>query len=145
MPRLVSNFSHNLFYTSEVSSIIRGHHLYMSVWSSTVGETLSTRPDNREEAKVYDKFAIVVYKGDLLVGDVPIEISSFFYHFLNNNEQNTLTVIVTEKRMKRLILLCSETVFFKQKTENLLNHWKLSLQRGKIYFQLWLLSSGKKE
>ena len=112
MPRLVSCFSHNLFYTSEVSSIIRGHHLYMSVWSSTVGETLSTRPDNREEAKDYDKFAIVVYKGDLLAGHEPIEISSLFYH-LNNNEQNTLTVIVTEKRIERLILLCSETILQK--------------------------------
>ena len=62
MPRLVGCFSHNLFYTSEVSSIIRGHHLYMSVWSSTVGQTLSTRPDNREEAKDSDKFAIVYIK-----------------------------------------------------------------------------------
>ena len=44
--------------------------MYMSVWSSTVGETLNTKPDNREESKDYDKFAIGVYKGDLLVGHI---------------------------------------------------------------------------
>lgn len=60
----------HIYYTAEVSSIIRGHHVYTSVWSSTVGETLNTKPDNREESKDYDKFAIGVYKEDLLVGHI---------------------------------------------------------------------------
>ena len=60
----------HIYNTTEVSSIIRGHHVYMSVWSSTVGETLNTKPDNREESKDYDKFAIGEYKGDLLVGHI---------------------------------------------------------------------------
>ena len=60
----------------------------MSVWSSAVGETLNTKPDNRDEVKDYNKFAIGVFK-DLLVGHVPIKISSLRYHFLNNNEHNT--------------------------------------------------------
>ena len=69
----------------------------ISVWSSTVGEVLDTKQGNREEAKDYNKFAIGVYKGDLLVGHVPIEISSLCYHFLHNNKQNMLTTIVTGK------------------------------------------------
>ena len=58
----------------------------MSLWSSIAGKKLNTKPDNREEAKDYDKVAIGVYRGDLLVAHVPIEISSLCYHFLNNNE-----------------------------------------------------------
>lgn len=34
----------------------------MSVWSSAVGETLNTKPDNRDKVKDFDKFAIGVCK-----------------------------------------------------------------------------------
>ena len=34
----------------------------MSVRSSAVGETLNTKPDNRDKVKDFDKFAIGVYK-----------------------------------------------------------------------------------
>ena len=74
MARSVGYFSHNLCYTTEVLGIIWSHYGYMSIWSSTVGETLNTKQDNREEAKDYNKFAIDVYEWDLLVGHVPIEI-----------------------------------------------------------------------
>ena len=79
----VGYFSYNLCYTTEVSNIIRNYHVYMSVWSATVAETLNTKPDNTEKAKDYDKFANGIYKGDLLVGHVLTEISSLFYHSLN--------------------------------------------------------------
>ena len=102
---------------------LKSLRIYMSVWSSTVGETLNTKQDNREEAKDYNKFAIDVYKWDLLLDHVPTEISSLCYHFLNNNEQNTLTTIVTGKWNQEVGLAVPAKLFFqkKKKTENLLN------------------------
>lgn len=36
--------------------------MFMSVWSSTVGEIINTKFDNTKEAKDYNKFSIGVYK-----------------------------------------------------------------------------------
>ena len=69
----------------ELKSVLRGRHFYQLVWTSTVGEKLFTAPDKREEALSYDEFVIGVHKDEkcnLLVGHLPIEISSFSYHFL---------------------------------------------------------------
>ena len=62
MARSVGYFSHDLCYTTEVSSIIRGHHVYMSVWNSTIGETLNTKPDNRERPKITTNLPLVCLK-----------------------------------------------------------------------------------
>ena len=61
MARSASYLSHNLCYTTELSSIIRRHRVYMSLWSATIGEILTAKPDNRKEATEYDKLAIGVY------------------------------------------------------------------------------------
>ena len=74
-----------LCYKTTLKSVVCGHHVYQSVWISTVGENLFTAPDKREEALIYDEFAIGVYKEEkcsLLVGHLPIKISSLSYHFL---------------------------------------------------------------
>ena len=42
--------------------------MYMSVWSSAVGETLNTKPDNRDKVKDFDIFAIGVYKRFIACG-----------------------------------------------------------------------------
>ena len=49
-----------LCYKTELKSVVRGHHVYQSVWTSTVFENLFTAPDEREEALSYDGFAINV-------------------------------------------------------------------------------------
>ena len=49
---------------TELKSVVRGHHVYQSVWTFTVGENLSTTPDKREEALSYDEFAVGVYKDE---------------------------------------------------------------------------------
>ena len=51
-----------LCYKTELKSVVRGHDVYQSVWTSTVGENLFTALDKREEALSYDEFAIGVYK-----------------------------------------------------------------------------------
>ena len=127
--------SQNVSYTTKVSSIIRGHHVYATMYmSSTVGETLNTKPDNKEEAKDYDKFAIGVYKGDLLMVNAPIEISSLSYHFLNNNEQNTLTAIANEKRNREFGLVVPAKLFFQTKDRKSAETLKTELAKRKNLF-----------
>ena len=73
-------FSFRVCHKTELASVIRGHHVYMSVWSAAVGKKLFAASGPREEAREYDKFAVGLYKEEndqkLLVGHVPIEISS---------------------------------------------------------------------
>ena len=50
-------------FASEVqfTSVIRGHHIYKSVWTPTLGEKLNCREDDRKEAKQRDEYAIGTY------------------------------------------------------------------------------------
>ena len=43
-------FDFVLCYKMELKRVVRGHHVYQSVWTCTVGENLFTAPDKREEA-----------------------------------------------------------------------------------------------
>ena len=94
-----SNFV--LCYKTELKSMVRGHHICQLVWTSTVGENLFFAPDKKEEALSYNEFAIGVYKDEncsLLVGHLPIEISSLSYHFLKKSSENKITVKIKGKR-----------------------------------------------
>ena len=74
-----------LCYKTKLKSVMRGHHVYQSVWTFTVGKNLFTAPGKKGEDLSYDEFAIGAYKDEkcrLLVGHLPIEISSLSYHFL---------------------------------------------------------------
>ena len=67
----------------EFSSVMRGHHVYKSVWSPTVGDTLTCSKDERKKAKEHDEYVIGTYleADNKLVGHVPMELSSLFTHF----------------------------------------------------------------
>ena len=45
----------------EFASVIRGHHVYKSVWTLTLGETFRCRKDERKEAKDHDEYAVGTY------------------------------------------------------------------------------------
>ena len=97
-------------HKTESASVIRGHHVYMSVWGTAVGEKLFAAPDPSEEAsREYDKFAVGLYKEDndqkLLVGHVPIEISSLCYHFLKKSKTNNLNAVITGKGQREVGLI----------------------------------------
>ena len=109
MARVNGYFSFRVCHKTELASVIRGHHVYMSVWSAAVGEKLFAAPDPREEAREYDKFAVGLYKEEndqnLLVSHVPIEISSLCYHFLKKSKTNNLNAVVTGKRQREVGLV----------------------------------------
>ena len=90
MARVEGHSDFILYYKTELKSLVRGHHVYQSVWISTVGENLFTARNNREKALSYDEFAIGVYKEEkcsLLVEHLPIEISSLSNHFLKTSSE----------------------------------------------------------
>lgn len=47
-----ADFSH-VSFTFEYKSVIRGHHVYTSIWTPVVGETLSLTLDNANEHDIY--------------------------------------------------------------------------------------------
>ena len=49
-------------------SSIRGYHVYKSIWSPEIGETLSTK---KEDNTPHDKFTVAVVKSKLRVGQYP--------------------------------------------------------------------------
>ena len=42
--------------------IIREHHVYKSIWTSSIGQILLAQPDERKEALDYDKYAVGIFK-----------------------------------------------------------------------------------
>ena len=56
MSRIIPAKPFLLCYMTEVTSVIRGHHVYKEVWDATIGEMLEAASDKREEAREYDKY-----------------------------------------------------------------------------------------
>ena len=75
-----------LQHDKDFESVVRGHHIYTTVWKPEVGERLFCKKDDRKEASLYDENAIGVYK-QLEVDQKPefILVGQFTYgtFFLN--------------------------------------------------------------
>ena len=84
----------------------------MEVWRATKGEVLEAAPDIRNEAKDYDEYDVGVYKEKLLVGHIPIEISSLCFHFLNQNVGNKIKAVITGKRHREIGLVVPAKLVF---------------------------------
>ena len=69
-------------FTYQVESVIRGHHIYKTVWTPFIGETLSLRIEDGNEQ---DSFAVAVIKNDNIVGHAPRQFSRVFYFFLSHD------------------------------------------------------------
>ena len=48
MVRTEEHFQFSVCHKTELASVLRGHHVYMSCWSTTIGERLFASPDTRE-------------------------------------------------------------------------------------------------
>lgn len=51
-----------MYFKVDSDTIIRGHHVYKSVWMPVADEILECEQDTHTEAKEYDENAIDVYK-----------------------------------------------------------------------------------
>ena len=85
-----------MFYNVDFETVIRGHHIYKSVWKPYDGEMLNCIKDKRGEAMEYDKNAIGAYRTPseseqkMLVAHVHIELSSVMNNFLKANDSNKI-------------------------------------------------------
>ena len=114
------------------------HHVYQSVWTSTVGENLFTASDKWEEALSYDEFAIDVYKDEkssLLVGHLTIEISRLSYHFLKKSSENKIIVKITGKRKREIGLAVPANFVYITKDKNCSIILEAELEKRKTLFQ----------
>lgn len=82
-------------FTFDYDSVIRGHHIYKSIWTPVVGETLSLTLDSGNE---HDIYAVGLVKDDhgAIVGHAPREVSKIFHFFLRHD--GTITANVTGHR-----------------------------------------------
>ena len=97
----------NFVFEVQFTSVIRGHHIYKSVWTPTLGEKLNCREDDRKEAKQHDEYAIgtylEAYTGSELVGHVPMELSYLIYTFLRayDGQEGWRTDLLCQEHSKR--------------------------------------------
>ena len=104
----------------EFQSCIRGFHVYKSIWTPFIGETLSC---SRETSNLHDPFAVKVLKTDEIVGHLPKKISSTCNIFLRKG--GTITCRVNETRSYSRDLTQGRLITAKNKRKN----WK-HLQKG---------------
>ena len=105
MSRSVAGKQFTVCYKTEVTSIVLGHHVYKEVWDATIGKNARGCFGYREEAKEYDKYAVGLYKRDLFVGHIPIEISSLCFHFISQDPGNKIKALITGKRQREIGLI----------------------------------------
>lgn len=103
-----------MYFKVEFDTIIRGSHVYKSVWTPVVDEILECEKDTRAEAEEQDENAIGAYKpptgtkqpnSKTLAGHVPIELSRLLNNFLGANPDNKLFAKVTGKRKREIGLV----------------------------------------
>ena len=59
-----------------VESVIRGHHVFKSIWTPFIGEIL---PLKVEDGNVHDTHTVAVSKNDNTVGYAPRQLSKVFF------------------------------------------------------------------
>ena len=82
------------------------------IWDATIGEMLEAASDDPEKAKEYDKYAVGLYKRDLLVGHIPIEISSLCFQFINQDPGNKIKALITGKHQRGIGLVIPAKLIF---------------------------------
>lgn len=64
----VQGISFIKLYCCEFETVARGGHICKRVWKPEIREKLMCKHDRREEAKIYEDFAIGIYELTLLSG-----------------------------------------------------------------------------
>lgn len=76
--------------TVELSSTVRGYHVYMRMWTPVVGGSLMAE---KEPCNIHDRNAVALFRGDMKVGHVPRKISVLCSSFITRG--GTIEAVVT--------------------------------------------------
>ena len=85
-------------------SVIRGHHIYKSVWTPHVGEVLIVKC--KEPSNHHNQFAVCVLREEIMVGHVPREFSKTIWYFLRSGGHGSCTASGPRKHGKGLEVPC---------------------------------------
>ena len=106
-----------MYFIVDFEPVIRGHHVYKSVWTPVVHEMLECNKNERAEAKEHEDNAIDVYRvrkqlddKKTLAGHVPIELSRLLKNFLEINSENKLFAQSHWKEEERSWACCAGKV-----------------------------------
>ena len=131
-------------------TIIRGHHVYKSIWISSIGQVLLAQPDERKEALDYDKYAVGIFKRHVenisklsFVGQVPFELSKLINQFLKPDTGNCIYFEVIGKRKRQDGLVVPAR--FSARTRCSRTARVLDEQLLKVKEQFWSLNIEKKD
>ena len=91
-------------------SVIRGHHVYKTIWTPYIGETLLAQKDPTNS---HDRRAVAIVTPErAVVGHVPREIAKLFWYFLGHGGNITCEVTGHRRRSNGLevplerVLIC---------------------------------------
>ena len=74
-------------------SVVRGHHVYKSIWTPVIGEELNLEC---KESNKHDEYAVAVRKNGETVGHMPHSFSRISWYFLKNARE--IRCVITGKR-----------------------------------------------
>lgn len=63
----------------ETASIVKGHHVYKSIWTPVISQELLVKPEDDNE---HDKNTVSVIRGDCTVGHIPRTTSGVSHSFV---------------------------------------------------------------
>ena len=70
--------------TGTKETVIRGYHVYKTIWNAILGERLECRRDRDNEK---DRYAVGVFQNEVLVGHLPKKYSRICAIFLDKGGQ----------------------------------------------------------
>ena len=96
----------------EFDSVVRGHHIYKTVWTAMIDETLQVALEDTNE---HDEYAIAITRGGCIVGHIPWEISRIclfldtWHHQLQNRrpQKESSCVYTFTSSLDNIVKLCS--------------------------------------
>ena len=95
-----------------LNSVIRGYHVYKTVWSPFVGEILHLQTDARN---AHDAHAVTIVMNSVMVGHATREMRGYFFTFCSMVEVYPLKLLVTESTAMDWRVPCRYTLTGKRK------------------------------
>ena len=98
-----------LCFEINFKTVIRGHHVYKSIWTPLIGQVLIAKPNERREALDYDKYSFGIFKRSeedtttlTFEGHVPVALWKLLNQFLKAGIGNGIYVEITGKRKQEV-------------------------------------------
>ena len=82
----------------DVDSFVKGYHEYKNIWTSKIGEILSTES---EPGNLVDKYVVCVKKENEIIGYIPLgkdgKFAKIVFYFLGADEYGSCNVLIKGK------------------------------------------------